>query len=162
MARILIPGVGYADDAQTGQQMLPGGGYVLVAGAGDVTPPTLTSPTGSQTGSSTATVGATTDEGNGTLYAVVSASSTAPTAAQVKAGQTHAGAAAPWSGNQAISSTGAKTLNASGLTSSTTYYAHLMHEDAASNQSSVVSSSGFTTAAESGGGLLPKLMQLIH
>ena len=117
-------------------------------GGGDVTAPTLSSPTGSATGSTTATVGVTTNEGNGTLYWVVTTSSTAPTKAQVKAGQNDAGSAAVASGSQAISSTGAKTANATGLTASTTYYAHFMHEDAAANQSTVASyTTGFTTSA---------------
>lgn len=116
-------------------------------GGSDTTAPTLTSPVGTQTGSSTATVGATTDEANGTMYAIVSTSSTAPTATQIQAGQTAAGAAAPWSGNQAISTTGAKTFNATGLTASTAYYAHIQHKDAAGNNSSVVTSAQFTTAA---------------
>lgn len=128
-------------------------GAIALAGAsaGDTTAPTLTSPTGTATGSTTATVGATTDEGNGTLYAVVTTSATAPTKAQVKAGQNAAGTAANWSGSVAVSSTGAKTLNATGLTASTAYYAHLMHEDAATNQSNVVSSTSFTTSAGSSG-----------
>lgn len=117
------------------------------SGGGDTTAPNLTSPTGAATGSTTATVGATTDEGNGTLYAVVTVSGTAPSAAQVKAGQNNSGAAATWSGSVAVSSTGAKTLSATGLTASTAYYAHLMHEDAATNQSTVVSSSQFTTSS---------------
>lgn len=117
--------------------------------APDTTAPTLTSPTGTATGSTTATVGATTDEGNGTLYAVVTTSGTAPSAAQVKAGQNSGGTSANWSGSVAVSSTGAKTLNATGLTASTAYYAHLMHEDAAANQANVVSSSSFTTSAGS-------------
>lgn len=130
-------------------------GYAVIAlaaaSAGDTTAPTLTSPTGTSTGSTTATVGATTDEGNGTLYAVVTTSATAPTKAQVKAGQNAAGTAANWSGSVAVSSTGAKTLSATGLTASTTYYAHLMHEDAATNQANVVTSASFTTSAGSSG-----------
>lgn len=116
-------------------------------GAGDTTAPVLTSPTGTQTGPTTATVGATTDEGNGTLYAVVTASATAPSVAQIKAGQNESGAAAVWSGSVAVSSTGAKTLNATGLTASTSYYAHLVHADSAGNNSNVVSSAQFATAA---------------
>jgi hypothetical protein len=107
----------------------------------------LSSPVGTQTGSTTATVGATTDEGNGTMYAVVTTSATQPSVAQIKAGQNNAGTAAAWSGNVAVSSTGAKTLSATGLPASTTCYAHLVHADAAGNDSNRVSSSSFTTAA---------------
>lgn len=113
----------------------------------DTTAPVLTSPTGSATGPTTATVGATTDEGNGTLYAVVTTSATQPSVAQIKAGQNHTGAAAPWGGSVAVSSTGAKTLSATGLTASTAYYAHLVHADAAANDSNRVSSASFTTSS---------------
>jgi hypothetical protein len=107
--------------------------------------PTLTSPTGVKTGTTTATVGATTDQANGTLYWVVTTAINTPSAAQVKAGQDHAGAAATASGSQAISTTGVKTANVTGLSAGTSYYAHLMHEDAGAHQSGVVDSSSFTT-----------------
>lgn len=130
--------------------------YVPGVVSGDVTAPALSSPTASVTGATTATVGATTDEGNGTLYAVVTVSATAPTGVQVDAGQDNGGSAATWAGNVAVSSTGAKTIGATGLTASTAYYAHLMHRDAAGNRSNVVSSTQFTTNAASG--ILLKLM----
>lgn len=117
------------------------------AAAGDTTPPTLSSPTGAQTGSATASGGVTTDEGNGTLYGVVSTSGTAPTSAQVRAGQTHTGSAAAYASNQSVTSTGAKGFSATGLSASTTYYWHFTQRDAASNDSLVVSSASFTTAA---------------
>lgn len=121
-------------------------GYGLSTGASsDTTAPTLSSPVGTATGASTATVGATTNEGNGTLYHVLTASSTAPSAAQVKAGQNNTGSAAIQAGSQAVSSTGAKTFNLTSL-SAGTYYDHLMHEDGVGNQSNVVSSSSFTIA----------------
>jgi hypothetical protein len=115
----------------------------------DTTAPVLSSPTGTATGPTTATIGATTDEGNGTLYGVVTTSATQPSVAQIKAGQDHTGAAAAWGGSQSISSTGANTLNATGLTASTGYYGHLVHTDAAANDSNRVSSSQFTTDAVS-------------
>lgn len=115
----------------------------------DSTAPVLTSPTGTATGSTTANVGATTDEGNGTMYAVVTTSITTPSVAQIKASQDHTGAAAVWGGNQAIGSAGAKTLNATGLSPSTGYYGHIVHADAANNDSNRVTSSQFTTNAPS-------------
>ena len=119
------------------------GAVALVpASAGDTTAPVLSSPTGTATGSTTATVGATTDEGNGTMYAFVSTSATPPSAADLKAGT-----GAVWSGSQAISTTGAKTFNASGLPASTALYAHLIHTDAAANDSNIVTSAQFTTNA---------------
>jgi hypothetical protein len=111
-------------------------------GGGDTTAPVLSSPTGTATGSTTATVGATTDEGNGTLYAFVSTSATPPSDADLIAGT-----GATWAGSVAVGSTGAKTLNAVGLTASTGYYAHLLHRDAAANDSNIVTSALFTTSA---------------
>ena len=121
--------------------------------APDVTAPTLSSPTDAANGSSAATGSVSTNEGNGTLYWVVSTSGTAPSAAQVKAGNDHTGSAAADSGSQAVGGTGVQTLSPapSGLTASTAYTIHFMHEDAAANQSSVSSGDGFTTAA--GGGI---------
>lgn len=118
---------------------------IFTEGTADPTAPVLTSPTGAATSSTTADVGATTDEGNGTMYAVVTTSATQPSVAQIKAGQTHTGSAAPWGGSIAISSTGAKTLNATGLTQNTAYYAHVVHTDAATNDSNRVTSSVFST-----------------
>lgn len=113
-----------------------------LGGGGDVTAPVLSSPTGTATGSATATIGATTDEGNGTLYGFVSTSATPPSDADLKAGT-----GAVWAGSATVSSTGAKTLNASGLSASTAYYAHLLHTDAAANDSNTVTSAQFTTDA---------------
>lgn len=107
--------------------------------------PTLTNAVTANITASSADLSVETDEGNGTLYVVVTTSATAPSAAQVKAGQDHTGTAAAFADSQAISSTGTKSFNASSLTASTTYYAHYMHEDTATNQSSVVSSASFTT-----------------
>jgi hypothetical protein len=121
-----------------------------VTRAGDTTAPILTSAVGTQTGSTTATVGATTDEGNGTMYAVVTVSGTAPSVAQIQAGQDNSGTAAAYASSQAITTTGAKTFSATGLAASTAYYAHIQHKDAAANDSTVVSSAQFTTAAGAG------------
>ncbi len=128
----------------------------------DVTAPTLSSPTDAANGSTAATGSVSTNEGNGTLYWVVSTSGTAPSAAQVKAGNDHTGSAAADSGSQAVSGTGVQTLSPapSGLTASTAYTIHFMHEDAAANQSSVSSGDGFTTA--SGGVTLASKGNLIN
>jgi len=117
----------------------------------DVTAPILTSPTDAANGATASTGSASTDEGSGTLYAVVTTSATAPTAAQVKLGQDDSSVTATWSGNQAVSATGVQNITPSGLTASTAYTTHFMHEDAAGNQSVVSTASGFTTAAASSG-----------
>ncbi len=117
------------------------------AASADTTAPTLTSASVTAVGTTTGTGNVTTNEANGTLYSIVSTSATAPSAIQIQAGQNHTGAAAVWSGNQAISSTGAKTFSITGLTASTAYYAHFQHKDAATNNSSVVTSAQFTTTS---------------
>ena len=119
----------------------PSGG----GGGGDTTAPTLTSPSGTG-GALTCSGSVTTDEGNGTLYAVVTASATAPSKSQVKAGQDHTGTAALRTHSQAVSSTGSKSVPSGSVTSGTRYF-HFMHEDAAGNQSAVVTSSSFSVTA---------------
>lgn len=137
------------EDAAANQSTVASSASFTVTSGGDTTAPVLTSPSGTATGSTTATVGATTDEGNGTLYVVVTTSATQPSVAQIKAGQNNGGTAAAYASSQAVSSTGAKTFSATGLTASTTYYAHLVHADAAANDSNRVTSASFTTSAAS-------------
>ena len=121
-----------------------------ISGVGDSTPPTLSNPVDAKASTTTGTGSVDTDEGNGTLYWVVSTSATPPTATQVKAGQMHTGAAAADSGSQAVSGTGTQSITGgfTGLTSNTQYYAHYMQEDTAANQSSVSSADGFITYEE--------------
>lgn len=69
----------------------------------------------------------TTDVDSGTFYWVLTTSATPPSIAQVKAGQDHLGAAAPASGNKAVSATGVQSDSATGLTASTTYYPYFVH-----------------------------------
>jgi hypothetical protein len=113
----------------------------------DITAPTLTSPTATATGSSTATIGATTNEANGVLWYIVTTSNVTPHWSQIKLGIDNTGTAAAFSGSQAVSSTGAKTATASGLISATTYFTYLMHEDASGNKSTVSAASSFTTTS---------------
>jgi len=125
-----------------------GNAFALVSSS-DTTAPTLTSASVTAVGTTTGTGNVTTDEANGTLYSIVSTSATAPSVAQIQAGQNHTGAAAVWSSNQAVSSTGAKTFSITGLTVGTTYYTHFQHKDAANNNSTVVTSTQFTTTSNS-------------
>lgn len=113
----------------------------------DTTAPVLSAPASSGIGATAATVTVSSNEANGTLYGVITTSSTTPTKSQIKAGQNDVGSAAIVAFNQAVSATGTQTANVAGLTASTTYYAHFMHEDLAGNQSTAVSSASFTTAA---------------
>lgn len=123
-------------------------GTILVTSVtADVTAPVLTAADDTKTGVTTATITVDTDEGNGVLYWVLSSSATAPSAAQVKAGNDHTGSPALESGSAAVAGTGTQTINVTGLTGATTYYAHFMQEDDAFNQSNVDSGDGFITDA---------------
>ena len=98
--------------------------------------PILSLPTGTKTGSSTATGTITTDEDNGTLYYYAS-TNTSETLATIKAS----------GNNQAVSATGLQNVSFSSLSSSTVYYAHYVHTDTGDNDSNVESSTSFTTDA---------------
>ena len=103
----------------------------------DTTAPVLSSPTGTATGSTTASgTVVTTNDANGTLYywATTNASETA---ADIKAN----------GDSQAVTAQGVQAVSITGLTASTTYYIHYVHDDAAANESNVVSSGAFTTDA---------------
>lgn len=106
------------------------------AAAGDVTPPTLSAPSGTATGTTTASGSVTTNEANGTLYRYASTNASESAATIKAAGLT-----------QAVSATGAQAVSFTGLTPGTTYYAHFVHRDAAGNDSAVASSAAFTTTA---------------
>lgn len=102
----------------------------------DTTAPTLTSPTGTKTGSTTASGTVSTDEANGTLYRLASINAT-ETAATVKAAAL----------TTTVSATGSQSVTFTGLAPTTTYYAHYVHTDPANNDSALVSSASFTTDA---------------
>lgn len=104
--------------------------------APDTTAPTLTSPTGTQTGANTANGSVSTNEANGTLYRLASLSAS-ETGAAVKAANI----------TQAVTATGVQNVSFTGLTQNTSYFAHYLHRDAAGNDSAVVTSASFTTAA---------------
>lgn len=111
-------------------------------------PATLSAPTPSGTlaTQTTATIGATTDQASGTLYVVASATQahiTGITAAQVIAGQTSSGGAAPFSGNGAVS-TATPSVGVTGLSGGTLYY-YAVAQVTSGGNSNVVTGS-FTTA----------------
>jgi hypothetical protein len=139
------------DDAAANTATAVNGDGFTTDAVADSTAPVLSSPVDTAASDTTATLSVDTDEGNGTLYWVVSTSASAPSKAQVKAGQMHTGAAAADSGNQAVSGTGTQSISggATGLTAETAYTAHFMHEDSSTNQSDVSSGDGFTTEAAS-------------
>lgn len=109
----------------------------------------------------TATVGCTTDTASGTLYIVVTTSITAPSIAQIKAGQDHTGAAAPWGSGAgiAVSSTSPSTT-ATGLTAATDYYTHCVQTVSAVDSNVATSALWATDNTGSGGGTTPAYAEL--
>lgn len=103
--------------------------------SGDTTAPTLTSPTASATGATTASGSVSTNEANGTLYWLASGNAS-ESVATVKAGS-----------SQAVTATLEQPVTVTGLTASTSYYLHFVHRDAAGNDSAVATSGQFTTNA---------------
>lgn len=100
--------------------------------------PTLTSPTTTGITATGATIGCTTDTASGNRQSIVTTSATPPS---TSGGLFAAGTYAYDSGPVAVSATGAFTSNATGLTPSTAYYSHHIH-----NGSNVVTAGPFTTA----------------
>lgn len=122
--------------------------YYSDAGGGDVTAPVLTSPGVTEIFAFGCYPSATTDTPNeGTAYAVITTSATAPSVAQVQAGQDHTGSAAVSSGSWSVgASFFAGSPQLGGLTHNTSgYYAHYTQDDAAGNDATVVSSGSFST-----------------
>jgi hypothetical protein len=109
----------------------------LFESASDTQEPTLSSPSVTATGTTAADLSVSTDEGNGTLYWVLSTTNTQPSVAQIQAGNDSTGSAAAASGNQSVSATGTQNASATGLSASTAYYAFFQHQDAAGNDSTV-------------------------
>lgn len=110
----------------------------------------LSSPTGTAGNNGTTATGTVdTDTASGTLYIYTSTSATPPSGTDLKNGT-----GAAYATSQAISSTGTKTFNAiSGLSISTTYYNHYLHNASGSDSAIVTSAAfvmknpGFTTPA---------------
>jgi hypothetical protein len=117
-------------------------------GSADTTPPTLSDATLTAT-SDTASNGSVTTDEAGPAWAVATTSATPPSAAQVKAGQDHAGTAAP--SDTATLSVGANpaAFSFTGQTTGATYYLHVVQDDEADtpNTSTVETSAGEVIAA---------------
>lgn len=124
-------------------------GFLVIRSAATPAPsaPTLTTPVPAGTigTTTTATVGATTNQNSGTLYTVVDTAGNIGgiTAAQIKLGQNNASVAAIGSGN-ALVSTSTPTTSISGL-SSNTAYSYAAVQNNANGDSNVVTGT-FTTA----------------
>lgn len=125
-----------------------GGGVDTVSEVpADETAPVLSSPLGTQTGSSTATGGVTSTEAVGTIYMVTTIYANQPTAMQIMAGQNHLGVPAAFAATDTTPSAGANPFSISTLQGSTNYWNHYVQVDRAGNVSNIVSSAQFTTTA---------------
>lgn len=114
----------------------------------DSTPPVTSSLSVSEITSSSAMISTTVNE-NGTGFFVVTPSGgTAPTAAQVKAGQNGSGVTQPIAGSSALI-TGMNQFNVTGLAPSTAYTVYFVAEDVFENLQSTVTSRDFTTLSGS-------------
>ena len=118
-------------------------------GVSSPTVPVLTLPTDTKNGSSACNGTVSAALNNGTLRVVASTSATAPSAAQMEAGQMHTGAAAP-NTSLAVSVVGVQNVAISGLAALTTYYLHYFQRSQSGVASVVVSADGFTTDAAVG------------
>ena len=112
----------------------------------DATAPTLSATSANGTGPETAEGIVDTDEADGVLYWVLSQSSTAPTAEQLKAGNDQTGSPSAASGAKLMQVTGSQLIEAKGLTGGTTYYFHYLQKDEAENESDVTTSGSLTTS----------------
>jgi len=136
-------GISYANN----QMMILGSSLSVktVVDMSDSTPPVLSGSSVTSVSETGGTLSATSNE-SGTLYYVVTTSSSAPTAVQVAAGQNESGTAALASGSSAVTAATQKNFTLSGLTGGTAYYCYLVSKDAVGN-TSVVASTSFTTSA---------------
>lgn len=114
----------------------------------DRTAPVLSSPTGTQTGQTTASWGVTSDSAGGTIYAGVRpTASAALTAAQLIAGS--GGAGVDFDSDATPTADSANGGSFTGLTAATAYRVDIVHVDAFGNRSAVSTSAEFTTASAS-------------
>lgn len=107
--------------------------------------PALTNPEGVATGPTSAGWSVETDGDTGTIYVIASQSITKPSALQIKAGEDHTGTPAAWGTNQPVTTTGAQSGTATGLSAGTWYF-HFLWNDG-SEDSAVVTSNSFTLEA---------------
>lgn len=137
-------GFGFESNNGNASTALSFAGDGVVAVAAVISGPT---PSGTLGTTTTATIGATTDQNTGTFYAVLATSSgalTGITAAQIKAGNLASGSAAPFSGSAAVSTT-SPSVGITGLTGNTTYYYAIVQNNS-NGDSNVINTGSFTTA----------------
>lgn len=113
-----------------------------------VTAPTLSAVSFTANGQSSGDVSVSTDDSTGTIWYVLTTSSTTPTAAQVQNGLDASSNPAAASGTiTGMNATGAQVRGVAGLSASTTYYPHAYQISGQSVASSVVTGSSDTTDA---------------
>ena len=115
----------------------------------DTTAPTLSSPRVVSSSITTTIGAATTNEAGGSMFAVAVPTNSAPTADQIIAGQTSAGAAALSTASVPVPAIGEIQVTLAGLSAAQSGYIFLCHRDAAGNKSAVSAAGAFTTAAAS-------------
>ncbi|MEW8064178.1 MAG: hypothetical protein AB2797_13765, partial [Candidatus Thiodiazotropha sp.] len=101
--------------------------------------PVLTNPALTSTGQNTQQGSADTNVNTGTMYGYWSTSVTPPSSTDLIAGT-----GAAYHGSLAVTSTGTKTFNATGLVAGATYYAHFLHDNSGS-ESDISTSAGVAT-----------------
>lgn len=119
-----------------------------VAAAPDTTPPTTSAHSVANVTATTADIRATIDEAGTGYYVVQLAATAAPSVVQIVAGQDGSGAAAPKSGNAAMTAATQKVFSVSGLAASTNYTAYFVAKDAANNTQAAAVSDALTTTAD--------------
>ncbi len=117
----------------------------LVAASSSV--PVLGTPVVAALTDTTAGVAAATTVTTGVVHGVVTDSATAPSVAQIKAGQDHTGSDADAHFDARVEASGFARADFAGLTDETAYYAHLVQTDAGGGVSNVATTAEFTTAA---------------
>lgn len=116
------------------------GDPVRTAGVANADGATLSAPTGTETGATTATGSVTTNVGSGTLYAGVFPTATTPTEAEIKAGT-----GATYATSDTTPTVGVNNFSATGLTTATAYKWHFVQETVGAVDSNIATSAEFTT-----------------
>ena len=110
------------------------------ASSTDSTAPVISSPEATVSSDTSLAVAVTTNEGNGTLFAVATANSSETSTFIINNGV-----------SQGVSAIGQQSFSINGLQPGTPYYVHFVHRDAAGNVSNVVSSAQVVTTGAAPG-----------
>jgi hypothetical protein len=112
---------------------------------------TLTNPTVTPTGLTSATLVVTSNQASGTCYVVVTASVTKPSAAQIEAGQDNAGDPALYASSQVAATTNTFTATDIVRGGPRQLFVHFGQKNAGTEQSTVVTAASFFLDAFTGG-----------